>query len=274
MRGGRRTIRPVAVVWVSRRFMTSFFLTHGDHEDRPAVPGLRTHRLFIRREQPVRVQLTTPRLLTAAQVPRIGFLVLEGCCQTGCRQGGVGRVLSDPPQQLGQGPGGLRTAAAGLASCGPRPRGSGRPWPARGVPGRGTPPASRRAAPAARASRGGRGSGRRADPGLGPGWGRLARGRAPRGPSPSFRRVGDSGCGGATTGAGAATDSSGPGRAGTGRSGGARGIGRARLGRTGGSVGPDCRAGNRAQAGGASEWGRGRRSTRGRDQGSGGVSRS
>ena len=37
----------------------------------------------------------------------------------------------------------------------------------------------------------------------------MIAGRAPRGPSPSFRRVGDWGCGGATTGAGAATDSSG-----------------------------------------------------------------
>ena len=159
-RGGRPTIRSIAVVWVSRKVATLFFLTHRDHEDRPAVPGLRTHRLFIRREQPVRVQLATPRLLTAAQVPRIGFLVLKGCCQTGCRQGGVGRVLSDPPQQLGQASSGPQdTAVAGLASCGPRPRGSGRPWPARGVLGRGTPPASRQAAPAARASRGGRGSG-------------------------------------------------------------------------------------------------------------------
>ena len=42
-----------------------------------------------------------------------------------------------------------------------------------------------------------------------PAGGVLIAGRAPRGPSPSFRRVGDWGCGGATTGAGAATDSSG-----------------------------------------------------------------
>ena len=42
-----------------------------------------------------------------------------------------------------------------------------------------------------------------------PAGGVLSAGRAPRGPSPSFRRVGDWGCGGATTGAGAATDSSG-----------------------------------------------------------------
>ena len=47
-RGGRPTIRSIAVVWVSRKVATLFFLTHRDHEDRPAVPGLRTHRLFIR----------------------------------------------------------------------------------------------------------------------------------------------------------------------------------------------------------------------------------
>ena len=42
-----------------------------------------------------------------------------------------------------------------------------------------------------------------------PAGGVLSAGQAARGPSPSFRRVGDWGCGGATTGAGAATDSSG-----------------------------------------------------------------
>ena len=146
---------------------------------------------------------------------------LEGCCQTGCRQGRVGRVLSDPPQQLGERPRALGPAAAGLASCGRLLRGSGRPWPARGVPGRGTPPASRPAAPAARASRGGRGSGGAGDPTGGV----LSAGRGPRGPSPSLRRVGDWGGGGAPTWAGAATDSSG-----VNRSRPARGTGRVRGG--------------------------------------------
>ena len=41
-----------------------------------------------------------------------------------------------------------------------------------------------------------------------PAGGVLSAGWAARGPSPSFRRVGDWGCEGATTGAGAATDSS------------------------------------------------------------------
>ena len=57
-----------------------------------------------------------------------------------------------------------------------------------------------------------------------PAGGVLSAGRAARGPSPSFRRVGDWGCGGTTTGAGAATDSSGvkrseadPGAGGAGR---------------------------------------------------------
>ena len=147
-----------------------------------------------------------PRFAAPRQEAIVALVVLEGRCQTGCRQGRVGRVLSDPPQQLGQGLAGPRgEAAAGLASCGPRPRGSGRPWPAREVLGRGTPPASRQAVPAARASRGAR-PGR---VGAGdPAGGVLSAGQAARGPSPSLRRVGDSGCGGATTGAGAATDSS------------------------------------------------------------------
>ncbi len=183
----------------------SFFLTHRNHEDRPAVPGLRTHRLFIRREQPVRVQLAPPRLLTAAQVPRIGFLILEGCCQTGCRQGRVGRVLSDPPQQLGE------------RLAGPRGHGrSGASFLRASATRIGSPVASQRStwsrdAAGIAASRACC-SGVKGRAGLGagdPAGGVLIAGRAPRGPSPSFRRVGDWGCGGATTGAGAVTDSSG-----------------------------------------------------------------
>ena len=52
-----------------------------------------------------------------------------------------------------------------------------------------------------------------------PAEGVLIAGQAARGPSPSLHRVGDWGCGGTTTGAGAATDSSGVkgSEAGTGR---------------------------------------------------------
>ena len=137
------------------------------------------------------------RLLTVVQVPRIGFLVLKSCCQTGCRQGGVGRGAPILPNNSGRRPRGLRTRGqrgvsflrASATRIGLPVASQRSTW-------------SRDAAGIAASCACCSGVKGRAGLGAGDPAGDSSAGRAPRGPSPSLRRVGDWGCGGATTGAG------------------------------------------------------------------------
>ena len=71
-------------------------------EDGSRVPDLRTGRLAVGVLQHRHRDQALPRFAAPCQEAAVALVVVEGCCQTGCRQGRVGRVLSILPNNSGK----------------------------------------------------------------------------------------------------------------------------------------------------------------------------